>query len=87
MKGAVDKIEDELSIGHEVKGACLVYIIPSLNLSLVMAKPIQNHQFYELDHEESSVNGSVMGPQMPEIAKGVDRFNLINRLAMCREQF
>ncbi len=52
-----------------------------------MAKRIQNHQFYELDHKESSVNGSVMGPQMPEIAKGVDRFNLINRLAMCREQF
>ena len=52
-----------------------------------MAKRIQNHHFYELDHEESSVNGSVMGPQMPEIARGVDRFYLINRLAMCREQF
>ncbi len=52
-----------------------------------MAKRIQNHQFYALNHEESSGNGSLMGLQMPAIAIGVDRFNLINRLEMCREQF
>ena len=52
-----------------------------------MANPVQNHQFHRLDHEESCVNGSVMGPQIPAVSKGVDRSNLINRQAMCREQF